>query len=183
MKSYYYLLGALILGASLSSLAMEQAMGPGTGEYIIFFDQQDDKSFSNNSGSYELSKEQANEFFANHKKTFMALGSGTLAIGSNIIFGGTNAPLVTIFLGTFGTSIKGILPKSSDKQFVKIGLAFLIGAGAIGADIGLKYLGFNTYWALSNCALVGGIAALKRIQKGHIKEDTKKEKKILRTTT
>jgi hypothetical protein len=117
------------------------------------------------------------EFLAKHKKTAMATGSAALALGSNMVFGASNAPAATIFLGTFGTSIKGILPKSTDKQALKIGLAALIGTAAVGTDIGLNYAGFNTNWAFSNLALVGGMAVLKRVQKGHIKGDAKAKEK------
>lgn len=121
--------------------------------------------------------EKGKEFLANNKKAAMTIGSAGLALGSSMAFGSTNIPAAMVFLGIFGTSVKGILPKSTDKQALKIGSVIAVEILALGADIGLKHLGFDTYWALSNCTLVGGMAVLKRVQKGHIKGDAKAKDK------
>ncbi len=122
-----------------------------------------------------------------NKKTVTAVGSATAALATNIAFGSANAPAATIFLGTFGTSVKGILPKSKDNQAVKIGAAAATLGAAVAADYGLGMAGFNTHWALSNLALVGGMSTIKRVQKGHFKEkdqdkQDKKDKKEKKQT-
>jgi hypothetical protein len=172
MKINKCILSTLIVVSS-SLMAMEQ---PDESVLEINLDPET-ASLVNESESNELSYyEKCKKFLENNKKIAMATGSAALALGTNMFFGAANAPAATIFLGTFGTSVKGILPKSTDKQALKIGLAIVIGAAAVGTDIGLKQLGFNTYWAFSNCALVGGMAAVKRVQKGHIKGDAKAQK-------
>jgi hypothetical protein len=111
-----------------------------------------------------------------NKKIFMAGGSALAAVGSGMLFGTANAPAATIFLGTFGTSVKGILPKSKDKQALKIAVAGGAMVAGAGIDYGLSYIGVDTHWAFFNLGLVGGMSTIKRVQKGHIKEKGAKNK-------
>lgn len=180
MKINQFILAILVFSGPL--MAMEQPPVQTDDEIMIQIDPET-ASLVNESEIKDQSYQQKfKEFLAKNKKAAMATGSATLALGSNIVFGASNAPAATIFLGTFGTSIKGILPKSTDKQGLKIGLAALVGAAAVGTDIGLSYAGFNTNWAFSNLALVGGMAVLKRVQKGHIKGDAKPKDKEAKKT-
>lgn len=177
MKMKKTLLSVLMLTTGLPIMAMEQNANLPEEIQVVVIDNPESVElipYSQN-GCYDLCL----QFLEKNKKIASAAASGILALSSNILWGAANAPATVIFLGMFGTSIKGILPKSADNQALKVGIALAAGAIALGTDIGLKQLaGFDTHWAFSNLALVGGMATLKRIQKGHIKGN--KQPKVLK---